>query len=72
MIFMLISIWLFCDVSIEDIECHDRMINECRAASGIRIGRANQSIRRRAVPEPLRSPQIPYDMLWKRAKKQAG
>jgi hypothetical protein len=40
-----------------------QMIDEgdCVAIGGIKIGRGNQSIRRKPAPAPLCPPQIPYD-----------
>jgi hypothetical protein len=40
-----------------------RMIDdECGADGGMRIGRGNQSSRRKSVPVPLCPPQIPHDL----------
>jgi hypothetical protein len=36
--------------------------NDCRAISGMRIGRGNQSTQRKLAPVPLCPPQIPHDL----------
>jgi hypothetical protein len=38
--------------------------DECGAASGMRIGRENQSTRRKPATVPLCPPQIPHDLTW--------
>jgi hypothetical protein len=44
-----------------------RMIDdECRAVSGIRIGRRNRNTRRKPAQVSLCSPQIPHDLTWAR------
>jgi hypothetical protein len=43
-----------------------RMIDddECETIGGMRIGRGNQSTRRKSAPEPLCPQQIPHDLSW--------
>jgi hypothetical protein len=41
-----------------------RMIDECGAVGGMRIGRGNRSTRRNPVPVPLCPPQIPHELTW--------
>jgi hypothetical protein len=38
--------------------------DECGAVGGMRIGRRNQSTRRKPVPVPLCLPQIPHNLTW--------
>jgi hypothetical protein len=47
-----------------------RMIDddECGAVGGMRIGRGNRSTRRKPVPAPLCSPQIPHDLTRARTR----
>jgi hypothetical protein len=45
-----------------------RMIDECGAVGGMRIGRGNRSTRRKAAPVPLCPPQIPHDLTWARTR----
>jgi hypothetical protein len=40
------------------------MNNECVAAGGMRIGRGNQSIRRKPASVPLCPPQVLHKDLW--------
>jgi hypothetical protein len=40
------------------------MIDECRAVSGIRIGRGNRSTPRKPAIVPLCPPQIPHYLTW--------
>jgi hypothetical protein len=49
----------------------NRMINECGAVGGMRIGRGNRSTRRKPAPIPLRPPQIPHDLTWDRSRATA-
>jgi hypothetical protein len=41
-----------------------RMGFEYREVGGMRIGRGNQSTRRKPAPVPLCPPQIPHDLTW--------
>jgi hypothetical protein len=45
--------------------------DECGAVGGMRIGRGNQSTRRKPAPVPLCPPQIPHDLIWARARTAA-
>jgi hypothetical protein len=38
--------------------------DECGAVGGVKIGRANRSIRRKPAPVPLCPPKIPHDLTW--------
>jgi hypothetical protein len=59
--------WKFNDaIRIKYMESNDRMINECGVVSGMRIGMENRSIKRKLVPLPLCSSQIPHDRAWDR------
>jgi hypothetical protein len=40
----------------------DRVINECGAVDGMRIGKVNQSTWGKPAPVPLCLPQIPHDL----------
>jgi hypothetical protein len=42
--------------------------DECGAIGGMRIGRGNQSSRRKLNPVPLCPPQIPHDLTWARTR----
>jgi hypothetical protein len=50
-----------------------RMIHddECGAAGGMRIGRGNQSTRRKPDPMPLCPPQIPHDLTYSQTRVAA-
>jgi hypothetical protein len=41
--------------------------DECGAISGM-INKENRSARRKPVPFPLRSPQIPLNLIWARTR----
>jgi hypothetical protein len=45
-----------------------RMIDDCAAFGGMRIGRGNRSARRKPAPVPLRPPQIPHYLTWDRTR----
>jgi hypothetical protein len=45
--------------------------DECGTAGGMRIGRGNQSTRRKPAPVPLYPPQIPHDLTWTRTRAAA-
>jgi hypothetical protein len=51
-----------------------QMIDEddCGAIGGIKIGRGNRSTRRKSVPAPLCSPQIPHDQTRARTPGRRG
>jgi hypothetical protein len=38
--------------------------DDCGAIGGMKIGRGNQSTRRKPAPAPLCPPQIPHDQTW--------
>jgi hypothetical protein len=40
--------------------------DECGAVGGMRIGKGNQSIRRKLAPLSLCPPQVPHDLTWAR------
>jgi hypothetical protein len=42
--------------------------DECGAVGGMRIGRGNRSIRRKAAQGALCPPQIPHDLIWARTR----
>jgi hypothetical protein len=42
--------------------------DECGAVGGMKIGRGNQSTRRKPPPVPLCPPQIPHDLTWDRTQ----
>jgi hypothetical protein len=44
---------------------------ECGIVGGVRIGRVNQSTRRKPAPVPLCPPQIPHDVTWARTRAAA-
>jgi hypothetical protein len=48
-----------------------RMIDECRAIGGMRIGRGNRSTRRKPASVPLFPPRIPHDLTWARTRTAA-
>jgi hypothetical protein len=48
-----------------------RMVDECGAVGGKRIGRGNRSTRRKPAPVPLCPPQIPHDLTWARTRAAA-
>jgi hypothetical protein len=48
-----------------------RMIGEYRSFGGMRIGRRNQSTRRKLAPMPLWPKQIQYDLTWDRTQAAA-
>jgi hypothetical protein len=43
----------------------------CGAVGGMRIGRGNQSTRRKTAPVPLCRPQIPHYLTWSRTRAAA-
>jgi hypothetical protein len=45
--------------------------DECGALGGMRIGRGNQSTRRKLAQVPLCPPQIPHDLTWARTRAAA-
>jgi hypothetical protein len=45
--------------------------DECGAVGGVRIGRGNQSTRRKPAPVPLCPPQIPNDLTLARTRAAA-
>jgi hypothetical protein len=45
--------------------------DECGTIGGMRIGRRNQSTRRKPEPEPLCPPQNPHDLNWARTRAAA-
>jgi hypothetical protein len=50
-----------------------QMIDDERGAvGGMRIGRGNQSTRRKPAPVPLCPPQIPHDLAWPRTPDRRG
>jgi hypothetical protein len=46
--------------------------DECEAVDRMRIGRGNQSIRRKPAPVQLRPPQIPHDLLGSNPGRRGG
>jgi hypothetical protein len=46
-----------------------RMINECEAVCGMRIGRGNRSNRRKLSTSALCPPQIAHDQNWDRSRR---
>jgi hypothetical protein len=44
------------------------MINKCGAIGEMRIGGEDRSTRKEPAAVPLRSPQIPHDLTWDRAR----
>jgi hypothetical protein len=48
-----------------------RMIDECGAVGGMRIGKGNRNTRKKPVPMPLCPPQIPHDLTWARTRAAA-
>jgi hypothetical protein len=55
--FMMLPVLRLCSVN-------DRMINECGAVGGMRIGRGNSGTLRKSVPVRLFPPQFPHDFTW--------
>jgi hypothetical protein len=48
-----------------------QVIDECGAVGGMRIGRGNQSTRRKPAPLPLCPPQNPHDLTWDQTRAAA-
>jgi hypothetical protein len=46
--------------------------DDCGAIGGMKIGRGNQSTRRKPAPAPLCPPQIPHDQTWARTPGRDG
>jgi hypothetical protein len=42
----------------------DKLINECGAVGGMKIGRGNRSTRAKHAPIPIFLPEIRYDLIW--------
>jgi hypothetical protein len=45
--------------------------DDCGANGGMRIGRGNQSTRKKPAPVPVCQPQIPYYLIWDRTRSAA-
>jgi hypothetical protein len=50
----------------------DRMFNEYGAVGGMKIGRGNQSDRKKPAPLSLCPPQIPHDLTWDKTLVACG
>jgi hypothetical protein len=56
-------------LSITKLHGIDMMMNKYETISGMRIGRGNQSTRRKPAPVPLCPSKISYDLTWDRTRR---